>query len=156
MLCADKLGSLSENNRTSQIDDFIGHIADDTIRCQTAGRIGSAALNSHHIVGDIHRLTLHPRYLHRKLLSRPDTFGNGVCHAAKLLNTDHFHRLSGSLNRFIQPFNIRAFTAQADDQHCAHIRMKSQPDQCIRHPLQIRRKLAAALMVEQPLCIQRL
>ena len=50
--------SLSEYDRGSQINQLVRNIADHTVGCHSACGIGSAALDGHHDLGDVCRLTL--------------------------------------------------------------------------------------------------
>ena len=115
MFAADEFRRFAEDNRPAEVNQLIGHIADDGIGSQARRRVGSAALDGHHDFRGVDFFPLAAGNLHNHPLSRIDTGLNGPRRAAQFLNPDDVDRLSAGPDFLYHPLVIRPFAAEADD-----------------------------------------
>ena len=147
VFAAQELGGLTEYHGGAQVDQLVGHVADDAVGGHAGGGVGGAALDGHDHVGDVDRLTLHTGDLHHQLLSRVDAGLNGSGGAAQLLDTDLLYRLAGGFQFCHQTGGVGAFAAEAHHQAGGHVGTLAQADESVGDPLQVTGQLAAALVM---------
>ena len=148
MLAAQKLGGLAKDDRGTQIHQLVGHIPDHAVGGHAAGGVGSTALDGHDDLRDIHRLPLQTGDLDDQFAGKVGAQLDGLADAAQLLNVDDLHVLAGGRQLPVHPLVVGAFAAEADDQDGTDVGAHAKADEGVGDPLQIRRHLAAPLMMQ--------
>ena len=148
VLSAEEFGRFAEDDGRTEVNELVCHVADDTVGGHAGGRIRAAALDGHGQIGNIAGLALLAGDLHDKALCRVHAgLDTGGC-AAELLNVDDLTRLAAGLNGLIDALMIGSLAAEAHDQRRADVCAQAEINENLRHTLEVRRQLAAALMME--------
>ena len=148
MLAAEEFGRFTEDDGRTEVNELVCHVTDDTVGGHAGGRIRAAALDGHGQVGDVAGLALLAGDLHDKALCRVHTGLNARRRSAKLLNVDDLTRLAAGLDCLIDALMVGTLAAEAHDQRRADVCAQAEINENLRHTLEVRRQLAAALMME--------
>ena len=152
MLAAQKLRRLAKHDRRTEIHQLVGHIAHDAVGGHAGGGVRSAAFDGHGDVVDADRLALDTADEHYQLLRGIDTGLDGGADTAQFLNADDADGFPRLADLSGQPLVVGALAAEAHHQDRCHIGAFAQRDERFGDTVEVRRKLAAALVVEVAHC----
>ena len=148
VLSADELRGLRQNRGASGSHDAVAHFANDRIRCQTAGGVGTTALRADDQFGNRKFLFLEHGGFGHHLLGIAHSHIHSLQRTAGLLDDDLLEGLVGALlNGLDHQVHLAVFAAERDDHRAVDVGIGGIACHHVHGKLLVRGHLRTALLI---------